>query len=359
MTTAQSGSGDLSRSMELLWRGKESSGRGPRPGMTLETIVDAAIALADREGLSALSMRRVAADLGVGTMSLYRYVPGKGELLDLMLDRVLTPGPTGTGPPPPETVRNWRTMLEFVALGNWQLYMAHPWLLQVNQTRPVLGPNALAGLDFMLEGLTGLGLTDAERVAVVMTLDHYVTGTARTYVLQAVAARETGVSDEEFWGAQEPILDEIMGSGRFPRLAELDPASFSIGGAQALRFGLDSLLDGLERYIGARRRGDRRAPSLVVTGNDPGAGVNDPATDIAEGTGENGTPRSVVSDTAGVPDPPDPATGTDATHARTDTDPVGGPVTDSGTGTGTAEHETGKTSTGTGPENTGESRPGR
>ncbi|GAB3112125.1 hypothetical protein GCM10027160_13800 [Streptomyces calidiresistens] len=312
MTTAHSGSGDLSRSMELLWRGRETSGRGPRPGLTLEAIVDAAITLADREGLSALSMRRVAAELGVGTMSLYRYVPGKGELLDLMLDRVLEPGPTGTEPPPPEATENWRTVLEFTAVGSWRLYLAHPWLLQVNQTRPVLGPNALAGLDFILEGLSGLGLTDAERMAVIMTVDHYVTGTARTYVLQSVAARETGIGDEEFWAAQGPILGEIMESGRFPRLAELDPDSFSIGGPQALRFGLDPLLDGLERYIDARRRGERPAPELVVPGTDARDGDTHPATDRGPGGGEAAGNGAVGGEAAG--------------NDAADTPPAPGPV---------------------------------
>ncbi|MBB0245004.1 TetR family transcriptional regulator [Streptomyces alkaliphilus] len=298
MTTAHSGSGDLSRSMELLWRGKEPSGRGPRPGLTLEAIVDAAITLADREGIPALSMRRVAAELGVGTMSLYRYIPGKGELLDLMLDRVLSPGPTGTGPPPPEATENWRTAMEFVAVSSWRLYLAHPWLLQVNQTRPVLGPNALEGLEFVLEALNGIGLLDAERMAVIMAVDHYVTGTARTYVLQAVSARETGVSDEEFWAAQGPILGEILESGRFPRLAELDPDSFSVGGVQALRFGLDPLLDGLERYIDARRRGERPAPDLVV----PGAGNREADTDPNVDTDPADSPESGTG--AASPDTP-------------------------------------------------------
>ena len=87
-TTEHSGSGDVSRSLELLWGLGERPSRGPKPGLTLDRIVTAAVAVADAEGLGALSMRRVATDLGVGTMSLYRYVPGKAELLDLMLDKV-------------------------------------------------------------------------------------------------------------------------------------------------------------------------------------------------------------------------------------------------------------------------------
>ncbi|MBK3547134.1 TetR/AcrR family transcriptional regulator, partial [Streptomyces sp. MBT60] len=83
------GSGDIARSLELLWGTGERPSRGPKPGLTLDRIVTAAVAVADAEGLAAVSMRRLSTELGTGTMSLYRYVPGKSELLDLMFDRVL------------------------------------------------------------------------------------------------------------------------------------------------------------------------------------------------------------------------------------------------------------------------------
>jgi len=249
MTTEHSGSGDLSVSIKLLWHGKEPTTRGPKPGLTLERIVAAAVAIADREGLGALSMRKVAAELDVGTMSLYRYVPGKGELLDLMLDHVY--GPT-------ETLerhrgKDWRTVLEFVARGTWKLYLDHPWLLQVNQARPILGPNALSGLDFALAALDGLGLTGRDKVAVLIALESYVTGTARTYVLQRLASEESGISDEEFWAAQEPMLREAMASGAYPEVAALSEDAWSLAGEDALEFGLGPLLDGLATLIAAKR----------------------------------------------------------------------------------------------------------
>lgn len=124
--------------------------------------------VADREGLAALSMRKVAAELDVGTMSLYRYIPGKGELLDLMLDHVNGPAPA----PQEHRDTDWRRLMELVARGIWQLYLDHPWLLQVNQTRPILGPNAIAGFDYALDGLDGLGLPGREKVAVILAVDH-------------------------------------------------------------------------------------------------------------------------------------------------------------------------------------------
>lgn len=246
MTTEHSGSGDLSRSLQLLWQGKEPATRGPKPGLALDEIVDAAIALADREGLGSLSMRKVAAEIGVGTMTLYRYVPSKGELLDLMLDRVAVV---------PEGYRgeNWRDTLEKVAIGTWALYVDHPWLLQVNQSRPLLGPNALAGMEFTLQGLHGLGLSGREKFAIILAVDHVVTGAARTHVLQRQATAESEISDEEFWAAQAPILEEVLNSGKYPELAALDDDSFSVDGEEGMRLALRATLDGLETFIAAKQ----------------------------------------------------------------------------------------------------------
>ncbi|MGH3927418.1 MAG: TetR/AcrR family transcriptional regulator [Pseudonocardiaceae bacterium] len=248
MTTAHSGSGNLSRSLELLWQGKEPASRGPKPGLTLERVVATAVALADREGLAALSMRRVAAELDVGTMSLYRYVPGKGELLDLMLDHVYGPSEELEE----HRGKDWRNHLEGIARGTWDLHLDHPWLLQVNQARPLLGPNALGSFDFALPGLDGLGLTGAEKVAVILAVDHYVTGTARTYVLQQRVIKDSGITDEEFWAAQEPTLTQAMASGDYPEMSRLSDDAFSMGGEDAMEFGLKALLDGLGLFIADR-----------------------------------------------------------------------------------------------------------
>ncbi len=249
MTAEHSGSGDLNRSLELLWQGKEPATRGPKPGTTLNEIVDAAITLADREGLSALSMRRVATELGVGTMTLYRYVPGKGELLDLMLDRVAHLDEHDEQ----QHDQDWRTTMEHVARGSWELFFEHPWLLQVNQSRPLLGPNALAGMEFALQGLDGLGLSGRDKISIILAVDHVVTGTARTYVLQNQVIADTGISDEEFWEAQAPILESVMETGNYPELAQLEDDSFNIDATEAMEVALRAVLDGLESFIAARR----------------------------------------------------------------------------------------------------------
>lgn len=263
MTTENSDGGYLRRSLDLLWGSGERPSRGPKPGLTLDRIVDAGVRIADAEGIDALSMRRVAAELGVGAMSLYRYVPGKAELLELMIDRAYRMMP---GPDAPRDA-GWRTVLRYVARGNWRMYLAHPWLLQTNLARPVLGPGGMAGFDYALSGLTGLDITDQERMGFITALDGYVAGCARTHVYAAQAARRTGISDEEFWTAHVPVLEKAMLSGAYPHVAALAEDTFAVPGEKLFLFGLERLLDGLEAFVGA---GPARDSGL--DGGDAGCG---------------------------------------------------------------------------------------
>jgi AcrR family transcriptional regulator len=235
------------RSMELLWGGPDARpGPGPKPSLTLDRIVTAAITLADRDGIDGLSMRRVATELGVGTMSLYRYVPGKAELLALMLDRVDSPDGTATAG------ESWRETITTVARGSYRMYLAHPWLLQVNWTRPVLGPNSVASLEVCVRGLDGIGLTSRERMAVVTMVDAYVVGQARQRIQYDAVTVQSGLSDEEFWAQQYPFLEKAMLSGRYPAMAALDEDAFSLEWEDSFEFGLARLLDGMAVLIEAR-----------------------------------------------------------------------------------------------------------
>ncbi|MGP3979180.1 TetR/AcrR family transcriptional regulator [Streptomyces sp. 8N114] len=240
----------LVRSLDLLWgrTGRDRPARGPKPGLTLTQIVTTAVELADREGLTALSMRRVATELGVGTMSLYRYVPGKDELVALMFDHV-------QGSPDESEewhAKSWRERLELIAEQSWELYTAHTWLLQINQARPVLGPNSMADFDFALAALDGLPLSGQEKVNVFVALDNLVLGSARSHVLHQQAAQQTGVSDEEFWRTQEPYLVRAMEEQGYTRIASLAEDAFAAAAADTLRFAVRALLDGFQRLLDQR-----------------------------------------------------------------------------------------------------------
>ncbi|WP_327390507.1 TetR/AcrR family transcriptional regulator [Streptomyces microflavus] len=251
-TTA--GSGDIARSLELLWGGGERPSRGPKPGLTLDRIVTAAVAVADAEGLPAVSMRRLSTELGTGTMSLYRYVPGKAELLDLMLDRVLGE-PLSAVPDRPAgadgTPGDWRVAIDAMAHTYLDNLRRHPWLLKINQARTVLGPSALRGLELALSALRSMGLRDPELIGVIITVNSFVEGLARTQGDAAEAVAQTGLSDEQFWDSQRPYLERAMLSGAYPMMAGMSEDTFSAD-FDHFEFGLQRLIAGFEALVRER-----------------------------------------------------------------------------------------------------------
>ncbi|MCM2391859.1 TetR/AcrR family transcriptional regulator [Streptomyces albipurpureus] len=264
MTTETSGSGDVARTLELLWGTGERPTRGPKPGLSLDRIVMAAVELADTEGLGALSMRRLATELGTGAMSLYRYVPGKAELLDLMLDRVSDPGPYD--PPKPGERVDWQIAVETMARGFLTLYQAHPWLLKVNQARSVLGPSTVRSLEAALIGLEGMGLRDPELISVIISTQSFVQGIARMEAEAQEAVEATGTSHVDFWKNQEPFLVRAMASGKYPRMASLAEDTFSED-FDHFEFGLQRLLDGLKMLVQERSEAKKR-PAAGAAGPD-------------------------------------------------------------------------------------------
>lgn len=238
----------VTRSLRLLWHGLPTPEKGPKPKLALEQIVAAAIETADRDGLDALSMRKLAQKLNVGTMSLYRYVPSKDELLNLMLDAVSGPNHEREN----AFSGGWRQGLEAVGRGGRRLYLDHPWLLQVNWTQPVLGPNSVADMELILSGLAELPLRDREKMDIVVAVDSYVTGAVRQEILSQRAAAESGMTDEEFWASQAPMLEEIFATGRFPTMAALDEETFEGTWEESFEVGLELLLDGLEARLSRR-----------------------------------------------------------------------------------------------------------
>ncbi|WP_460396348.1 TetR/AcrR family transcriptional regulator [Actinophytocola sediminis] len=237
------GSAAAARSMELLWGTKPPPSRGRKPGMTIERIVAAAIEVADAEGLDGLSMRRVADALGVGTMSLYRYVPSKAELHDLMLDTV-----TGEDLPMDLTTGGWRAGLTRFATLSLDGYLRHQWLLRASLTRGAMGPNQTAALDSVLAAIDGIGLTGGEKMALVELVTSYARGVAQQRIDAAIAHQRSGLSDEQFWTDFAPLLDSHLDEHRFPALTTLFRAE-NVDWVDSFDFGLARILDGIERLV--------------------------------------------------------------------------------------------------------------
>lgn len=252
MATQYSGSGDPRRTIELLWSVPPRPRPGPKPRLTTARIAEVAIALADRHGLAAVTLRRVAEDLGVTAMSLYGYVPSKAELLDLIADRVYAEFPM-----PEPGAAGWRARLDGIARGNWALYLAHPWLLQIATSRPLLGPNLTAKYEYELRAVDGLGLTDIEMDLVVSLVDDYVHGAARTAVDAAQAESQTGMTDQQWWQTYGPLLGEVLDPERYPTAVRVGAAAgaeydAAHDPARSFEFGLHRMLDGIEILIGNR-----------------------------------------------------------------------------------------------------------
>jgi AcrR family transcriptional regulator len=259
MATEFTGTGDPARSMALLWRsGSEAAvRRGPKPGIDVDRIVAAAVSLADTHGLAVLSMRRVAAELGVGAMTLYTHVPGKGELVDLMLDHVLgelyadedTPGATHAG----WSEGGWRARLELVARANWDLFVRHPWALHVATGRPPLGPNLMAKYEKELQAVDGVGLSELEMDLVVTLVNGFVRGTVSGVQEKLDAEAATGLTEDQWWEATAPYVEQVFDGKRFPTVARVGPiAGEELGAYDPMRsftFGLTRLLDGIEVLV--------------------------------------------------------------------------------------------------------------
>jgi AcrR family transcriptional regulator len=252
VSTEHTGGGDPRRTIELLWGVQERPRRGPKPRLSAELIVEAAITLADAEGLAALSMRRVADHLGVAVMSLYTYVPSKAELIDLMMDTVH--GELGM---PGEEAEGWRAKLEAIARANWALYHRHAWMLQVTTNRPPLGPHTMIKYENELGAVDGIGLTDLEMDAVISLLAGYVQGAARNATDAAQIEQRSGMTDEQWWAAGAPVLEKIVTASHFPLSGRVGTAAGEQYGSaydatRNFEFGLPLVLDGVARLVSTR-----------------------------------------------------------------------------------------------------------
>lgn len=249
----QSPATEPARILRLLWRrqlGEEEGARGPRKRLNLDRIVDAAIDHADREGLGSLSMRRIAELLDTSATSLYTYVPGRGELIGLMVDQVVGRTPLH------DHAGSLRERLAAIAELLWGEHHRHPWLSDAQSHRPWIGPNISARYEWELAAMEGQGFGDIEMDHAVALIESHAAACAGSSIQAARMARQSGISDMEWWTANAPILDEVMPADEFPISSRVGSAVGMEYGAvtshrAVFEFGLEVILDGID----ARRGG--------------------------------------------------------------------------------------------------------
>ena len=250
MPSERASAGDPARTLALLWRDPADAPRhGPRQGLSIDAVVAAATEVADTEGLEAVTMRRVAKALGVVPMTLYTYVPGKAELLDLMLDAAYAsmPRPDTSGQP-------WRQRLAAIAEENKALFENHPWAATVSTIRPPLGPGMMAKYEHELSALDGLELDDVLMDASLTYLLGFVQAWARAAAVARAVQQDSAMNDVQWWTTSGPLLARILDENAYPIAARVGSAAGAAHGTayspgHAYTFGLQRVLDGLSVLI--------------------------------------------------------------------------------------------------------------
>jgi AcrR family transcriptional regulator len=240
--------------LDLLWGRRARGRRGPRPGLSLDAIIEAAVGLADAEGLEAVSMARVAELLGFTTMSLYRYVATKDELLQLMWNAsaLVTDQPALDG-------LDWRERLRKWALVQRDVIDQHPWMTQMPMAAPPLAPNSLAFVERGLQTLDGTGLSGRDKIRVIGLLSSYTLSEARMAhdaARAAQQARAQAAGPVPPW-TFEALLRELIDERDYPRLHQLAWSADAPGETATPQderteflFGIELILDGVQALIG-------------------------------------------------------------------------------------------------------------
>ncbi|GAB3101805.1 TetR/AcrR family transcriptional regulator [Isoptericola nanjingensis] len=238
---------EVVRRLALLWDPPQPSGRGRRARLTLDDVIGAGTAIADAEGLEGLSMRKVAGRLGVGAMSLYTYVPGRTELLDLMIDRAFAELAL-----PPATA-TWRDGLAAYARAHWELFQRHPWILQTNMWRLPLTPSVLDAQECGLRTLVDTGLAERQVVEIVGLLDAFVRGLARSTVAESAEKDASGQSNDEYWTSMSSFWVDHFDPQRYPTMLRIWDAGGFDAEATPFEASLERLLDSVGMAIDRAR----------------------------------------------------------------------------------------------------------
>ncbi|MBS4100934.1 TetR/AcrR family transcriptional regulator [Tsukamurella paurometabola] len=250
--------------VRLLWRAESGeparSRKGPKQRLTVDEVVDSAIALADVEGLAAVTMRALATRLGVGPMSVYTYVPTRDVLVALMVDAVALAQLPAERPP------MLRDALAAAVRARRGEYLAHTWLLDAPSWRDVLGPGKIGQYEAQLALLEDLRISDLERDWLIVLLESFAAGAARSSGARGAASRP--LTDAQWWEVVGPELAAVMPPERYPiagRVGSVVGEYYSGPGDPDAGFelGLQVLLDGLESRIPGLR--DARTPDVSAS----------------------------------------------------------------------------------------------
>ncbi len=246
----------LPAEVEAAWGLRAHPGKGPKPVLSLERIVDAAVKVASTDGLDAVSMGRVAAELGASTMSLYRHISGKDELVKLMADAAY-------GPPPArveaaeldEPGEGWRSGLSRWAWAMRSGFQRHPWMVRIPISGLPIMPNEVAWFEEGLTCLAGSRLEEAEKASVIMLVAGYVRNLATTEADIRAAVITSGVTPDEWMAAYPRMLAKLADPNRFPALTRIIAAGVfdrADDPDDEFIFGLERILDGIEVLISSR-----------------------------------------------------------------------------------------------------------
>ncbi|WP_262002306.1 TetR/AcrR family transcriptional regulator [Microbacterium sp. Mcb102] len=245
---------ELPRGIALAWGVAANPQRGPKREMSVEKIVDAAVELADAEGIGAVSMAAVAAKLGFTPMSLYRYVTAKDDLLLLMQEQA-----TGLPPASHLEVDGWRARLLALYEAQIMLYLRHPWMLSLPITGSPITPNSSAWLDAGLAALEETPLTAEERLAVALAMTGHARWCGIVLAGYTEQARGSGLTPDEVSAREAELFDRVITAEEFPALRRAIEDDVFLSAADPFRFGVERTLDGVAAYIAALERGEPRS----------------------------------------------------------------------------------------------------
>ncbi|MGH3647123.1 MAG: TetR/AcrR family transcriptional regulator [Micromonosporaceae bacterium] len=229
---------DGERTVGLLWGLREPPSRGPKPALSVDRIADAAVRIADAEGLGSVAMQRVAGELDFTKMSLYRYVAGKSELVAVMIEAAVGEPPELDGVP-----GGWRGRLTEWARLMWATWERHPWLPGATEGDRMMGPRESGWVEVALRALEDTGLDATEKLNVVRLLSGHIRNT------QSAQRAGTGLDPAQFGAAFTDVLEENR--DRYPALLA---AGSTAATSDARAFGLDLILDGVGLLVTHRAR---------------------------------------------------------------------------------------------------------